>query len=137
MIKELVLLGNRLDRAGLQKEADLVDNLIKKVAEKGEDRFPNIDEEILESFAAELRKSKEKSGAKKFGVDLSDDQMVRFAIYSVQGITSGENLEPVTVFEASKSTPNLDKIIEKLLSAGDPENEIPVFVREPKKIGLG
>jgi len=32
---ELILLSDKLDRLGLQKDADLIDNLLTKIASKG------------------------------------------------------------------------------------------------------
>jgi hypothetical protein len=42
MIKELIKFANHLDRKGLTKEADYVDNIVKKMAQEGAEEKPTV-----------------------------------------------------------------------------------------------
>jgi hypothetical protein len=46
MIKELIKIANELDRKGLQKEADALDGIIRKLAEKNEKSLTSLFERL-------------------------------------------------------------------------------------------
>jgi hypothetical protein len=65
MIKELVKVANRLDFLGLQKEADIIDGMIRKMAVVSKMIAPSIDKSKISEFIEARIAKKEKEMERK------------------------------------------------------------------------